>query len=96
MEVTDGMIDKLATLARLEFNGAEKSSIKTDLQRMIGFIQKMEEVDTTGVAPLLHIGNTVNVLRKDQAGGNIGNEAALKNASVRSGEFFVVSKVIQK
>ena len=62
MEVTDELINKLSTLARLEFNGEEKEQIKVDLQKMITFIEKLNELDTTGVAPLLHMSDNVNVL----------------------------------
>jgi len=61
MEVNDAMVDKLANLARLQFNDTEKEGIKTDLQRMIKFVEKLNEVDTTGVEPLLHMSEQVNV-----------------------------------
>jgi aspartyl-tRNA(Asn)/glutamyl-tRNA(Gln) amidotransferase subunit C len=49
------MVDKLANLARLQFDDSEKAGIKNDLQRMIQFVEKLNELDTTGVAPLLHM-----------------------------------------
>ena len=49
MEVNEALVDKLANLARLKFNEAEKESVKNDLQKMIQFVEKLNELDTTGV-----------------------------------------------
>ena len=63
---------------------------------MIGFIEKMNELDTTGVEPLLHMTDNVNILREDIVTGSITNEAALKNAAHTNAPFFLVPKVIKK
>lgn len=96
MEVNDAMISKLAGLARLRFSNAEKENIKSDLQNMIGFIKKMDELDTSDIEPLLHITRNVNVLREDIVQGSITNAAALQNAAQHSAPFFIVPKVIKK
>lgn len=90
------MIDKLANLARLEFNEEEKEEIKNDLRKMIGFIDKLNELDTTGVEPLLHMSDNVNILREDKVSGMITQEEALKNAPLHDDQFFKVPKVIKK
>ncbi len=96
MEVNDTMINKLAALARLRFSMEEKEKIKSDLQKMIGFIKKMDELNTAGTAPLLHITANVNVLREDVVQGSISNAAALENAAGSSAPYFIVPKVIKK
>ena len=96
MEINDAMIDKLANLARLKFDETEKVQIKSDLQNMIGMIEKMNELDTTDVDPLLHITDNVNVLREDVVEGSITNEEALQNAANKNAPFFIVPKVIKK
>ena len=95
MEVTDTMIDKLAHLARLKFNYTEKKEIKTDLQRMIVFVEKLNELDLEGVEPLLHMSDEVNVLREDEVKGSAGRSEALKNAPSHDEQFFKVPKVIK-
>ena len=70
MEVNEALVDKLANLARLKFNDAEKEAIKNDLQKMIQFVEKLNELDTTGVEPLLHMSSNVNVLRADEIKGS--------------------------
>jgi aspartyl-tRNA(Asn)/glutamyl-tRNA(Gln) amidotransferase subunit C len=96
MEVNDDLINNLAQLARLEFNDAERDEIKNDLQKMIAFIDKLNELDTTGVEPLLHMSENVNVLREDEVKGSISREDALKNAPLHDEHFFKVPKVIKK
>lgn len=95
MEVNDELIDKLANLARLEFNSSEKEEIKEDLRKMIAFIDKLNELDTTGVEPLLHMSDNVNILREDEAESYISREDALKNAPLHDEKFFKVPKVIK-
>jgi len=95
MEVNDAMIDKLAHLARLKFNEAEKLEIKTDLQRMIVFVEKLNELDLEGVEPLLHMSDEVNVLREDEVKGSVSRAEALKNAPSHDEHFFKVPKVIK-
>ncbi len=96
MEVNDQLVDKLANLARLQFNTEEKEGIKNDLQRMIKFVEKLNGLDTTGVAPLLHMSEQVNVLRDDEVKGSISTAEGLQNAPVHDEQFFKVPKVIKK
>lgn len=96
MEVNDAMVENLANLARLQFSEAEKEIISTDLQRMIAFVDKLNELDTTGVSPLLHMSDNFNVLREDEVKGSISRAEGLKNAPDNDGVFFKVPKVIRK
>ena len=96
MEVNEALVDKLANLARLKFDESEREAIKNDLQKMIQFVEKLNELDTTGVEPLLHMSGNVNVLRTDEIKGSIKREDGLKNAAVHDEFFFKVPKVIKK
>lgn len=96
MEVNDALVDKLANLARLKFDDAEKESIKNDLQKMIQFVEKLNELDTTGVEPLLHMSDNINILRSDEIKGSMTREAGLQNAANHDEQFFKVPKVIKK
>jgi len=96
MEVNDAMVDKLAHLSRLQFNEAEKAEIKNDLQRMIGFAEKLNELDLEGVEPMLFMSDEVNVLRDDEIKGSVNREDALKNAPLHDEQFFKVPKVMRK
>ena len=96
MEVNDALVEKIANLARLKFDDSEKEAIKNDLQKMIQFVEKLNELDTTGVEPLLHMSDNVNVLREDEVKGSISREEGLKNAATHDEQFFKVPKVIKK
>jgi aspartyl-tRNA(Asn)/glutamyl-tRNA(Gln) amidotransferase subunit C len=95
MEINDEMVDKLAHLARLKFKEEEKGEIKNDLQRMIEFVEKLNELDLDDVKPLLHMSDEINVLREDEVNGSISREDALKNAPLHDEQFFKVPKVIK-
>ena len=94
VQITDELIDNLAHLSRLTFNENEKEGIKKDMQSMVAFVEKLNEVDTTGVEPLLFITPRANVLREDKVQGSIDRETALQNAPKTDSEFFLVPKVI--
>ena len=96
MEVTDLLIEDLAKLSHLSFNEEEKKEIRADLQEMITFIEKLKEVNTAGVAPLLHMSSNVNILRDDVVQGSVDRSEGLKNAPDTDGTFFKVPKVIKK
>ena len=94
MEVNDALIKNLSNLARLKFDESEKEEIKKDLQKMITFVEKLNELDTAGVEPLLHMSDAINVLREDILQGSVSREEALKNAPETDGIYFKVPKVI--
>jgi aspartyl-tRNA(Asn)/glutamyl-tRNA(Gln) amidotransferase subunit C len=95
MEVNDALIDKLSNLACLEFNPGEKEEIKKDLQRMISFVEKLNELDTSDVDPLLQMTTEENVLREDKVEVSGIREQALKNAPSSDKFYFKVPKVIK-
>ena len=96
MEISNQTIDKLSNLAQLQFSEKEKEDIKIDLEKMIGFIEQLQKVDTDNVEPLIHISDAVNVLRADEIKGSVVVEEALKNAPNNDDLFFTVPKVIKK
>ena len=96
MNIDANMVDNLAHLARLRFDDSEKESIRADLEKMVAFVEKLQTINTTGVAPLLHISDAANVLREDEVKGTISREEALLNSPVKDGAFFKVPTVIKK
>lgn len=90
------MVEKLAHLSRLKFNETEKTEIKKDLEKMIGFVEKLNELNLDGVKPLLHMSEEINMLREDEIKGSVSREEALKNAPEKDEQFFKVPKVIKK
>jgi aspartyl-tRNA(Asn)/glutamyl-tRNA(Gln) amidotransferase subunit C len=94
--IDNATIDKLANLARLEFNDSEKEAIKKDLSKILSYVEKLNEIDTTGVEPLIHISDEVNVLRDDVVEETITQQEALKNAPDKNSDDFKFPKVLDK
>ena len=96
MKVNSETIDKIAHLARLEVKEDEKQGLLEDMNKILTFMDKLNEVDTSGVEPLVYLNEEVNVLREDEVNQEISTEMALQNAPKADGKFFRVAKVINK
>ncbi len=95
MEVNDKLVDKVAHLSRLKFDDVEKEAIKKDLQNMIAFADKLNELNLDGVEPMLHMSDEINRLRDDEVKGSISRSDAFKNVPDHDDKFFKVPKVIK-
>ncbi len=96
MHVTDDLFNKLSRLAMLQFTHLEKEQIKKDLEQIIIFFDKLRELDTNGVTPLVHMTSNVNLLREDLPGEMLSVEEALSNAPYKDDQYFKVPRVIKK
>lgn len=95
MKVDEQLVEKLAHLARLEFNGEEKQHIMKDLDRILGFVEQLQAVNTDGVEPLIYLSDERNVMRADEVKTSISKQEALKNAAKKDSDYFRVPKVIE-
>lgn len=96
MAIGEEVILKLQKLAKLNLDKEEQSKIGEDLDEILSMINKLEEVDTSGVEPLVYIHEETNVLRSDRPEGMLDQEEGLKNAPKRVGNYFAVPKIIKK
>ena len=96
MSITDKKVDDIAHLARLEFDAQGREVIKADLNKIIDFCDKLKEVNTEGVEPLIYMSDEHNVLREDKVVSNFSKEEALKNAPLSDSDYIKVPKVINK
>ncbi len=96
MKLSKEEVDKLAHLARLDFSEAEKEAIVNDMDKILGFVDKINELDLEGVEPLIYLSEERNVLRKDEAQDLVTKDEALKNAPDRDTDFFRVPKVLKR
>ena len=96
MEITDELVEHIAHLARLEFEGDKKEAIKADLTKIIGFVDQLNGVDTEGVEPLIFMTDSINVLREDEVKETITQVEALKNAPHKDSDYFKISKVLKQ
>ena len=70
--------------------------MKADLEKIIGFVDKLSEIDTEGVDPLIYLSEEVNVLREDEVKAVISQVEALKNAPEKDSDYFKVPTVLKK
>ncbi len=96
MQLDEALISRLENLARLELSADERQRVLQDLNSILEMVGKMDELDTSGVQPLTHISEVVNVLRRDEVSHQLAREIAMKNAPQEDGTFFKVPKVIKK
>ena len=88
MPVDNTTVDKIAELAKLEFNDAAKENIKSDLNKMLDFVDKLSELNTDNVEPLIYMLDEIPVLREDEISGHIVQKEGLKNAPHKDTDYF--------
>lgn len=96
MKIDNEIVDKIAHLARLEFENEAKVQIIKDVNNMLALVGKLDELDTSNVEPLIYMSDEVNVLREDEVKQEITQHEALKNAPAHDSDYFKVPKVIEK
>ena len=96
MKITDEIVDHIAHLARLKFEGDKKIAIKQDMENIISFMDKLADLPTDNVEPLIFMNEAVNVLREDVAKITITQTEALKNAPKKDSDYFRIPKVLDK
>ena len=96
MSVDSKTVDRIAALAKLEFNEQEKQEIMEDMNRMLGFVDQLNNVDTEGVEPLIYMLDEESKMRKDEVKQRISQKDALKNAPEKDTDFIKVPKVLNK
>jgi aspartyl-tRNA(Asn)/glutamyl-tRNA(Gln) amidotransferase subunit C len=96
MKISTEIVDHIAHLSRLKFDGEEKVQIQQDLENMISFMDKLNEIDTQNIEPLVFMSEEVNVLREDEEIITITAAEALKNAPKKDSDYFRIPKVLDK
>ena len=94
MKINQNVISKLARLSKLKFNEDEMKLISNDLSKMLDFINQLQDLDTEGIDPLIHMNEEINNWREDQVQGMISQEEALSNSPVKDGTYFKLPKVL--
>jgi aspartyl-tRNA(Asn)/glutamyl-tRNA(Gln) amidotransferase subunit C len=94
MHIDSETLQKIAHLARLELNPTEEKEIQKKMEGVLNWMQQLNEVDTTNVAPLTHMTLEINALRNDQPLITISTQEALSNAPQHNQQYFQVKKVM--
>ncbi|EDM36860.1 glutamyl-tRNA(Gln) amidotransferase subunit C [Pedobacter sp. BAL39] len=96
MKIDRQTIDKVANLARIAIEDTEAENLMADMNKILTFMEKLNELDTTGVAPLVYMNAEENVWREDVVRQEITVGEGLKNAALHNESFFMVPKIIEK
>lgn len=92
--ISDETIEYVGILAKLDLSGEEKEAAKHDMERMLDYIDKLNELDVSGVEPMSHVFPVENVFREDVVTNGDGHEDTLANAPQEKDQAFVVPKTI--
>jgi aspartyl-tRNA(Asn)/glutamyl-tRNA(Gln) amidotransferase subunit C len=92
---SDLHVKQIAHLARLSLTPEEEQKIGSQLGSILGYIEKLKEVDVSGVEPTAHAFPLVNVTRPDEVRPSLSNEEALMNAPASANGLFIVPKIVE-
>lgn len=95
MKITGEMVDYIAELSRLEVSPEDKAKVADELGTIIGYVEKMNDLDTSGIEAMSHVSELKNVFREDVVKPSIDRELLLKEAPLRDNESFVVPKTVE-
>ena len=94
MKIDKGQVDYIANLSRIALSEEEKNKLTEELGKIIEYVEKLNELDTSNVEPMAHATGLKNVFREDELGQSLSPEKALENAPDKEGNFFRVPKVV--
>lgn len=95
MKITKAEVEHVALLARLELTGQEAETFTDQMDAILAYVDKLNELDTDGIIPTAYAVPMENAFRADEITPSIGIENALGNAPKRAESFFRVPKVIE-
>ena len=96
MEVNNKLIQDIAKLSKLKFDSSAEGKMIEDMSKILLFVDKLNEIKTEGVEPLIYMSEEVNVLREDEINSEVSQKDALKNAPQKDSDYFKVPTVLKK
>jgi aspartyl-tRNA(Asn)/glutamyl-tRNA(Gln) amidotransferase subunit C len=95
MKIDKDTLNKIAHLSRLEISEKDTDQILKDMNNIVAFVEKLNEVNTDGVEPLTTMSHEINALREDEVKPHLDHNRALKNAPKKDEDYFRVPKVLE-
>ena len=95
MSIDNSTVKKVAKLARIEINEEEETTLITELNNILGWVDELKQVNTDSVEPMLSVFNESMQMREDKAESNFDNNQILDNSPESNAGFFVVPKVVE-
>ena len=96
MKIDNKLISDLAKLSKLNFDEKSSLAMQDDLKKIIEFIEKLSEINTDNIDPLIYLSEELNVLRDDKEVESLSQETALKNAPKKDSDYILVPKILNK
>lgn len=96
MNIDQQTVHKVADLARIEIKDNEVDALTVEMNKILTFMEKLNELDTEAVKPLVYMNEQSNSWREDIAKNEISTIEGLKNSAVHNESFFFVPKIIEK
>jgi aspartyl-tRNA(Asn)/glutamyl-tRNA(Gln) amidotransferase subunit C len=96
MNIDSKTVKEVAHLARLEFENEEEAKMIASMNRMIGFVEKLNELDTENIEPLIYMTDEVNHMREDEVKEPLPQKTVLSNSPKHDSDYFKVPKVVEK
>ena len=93
--ISDETMEYVGILAKLELSDEEKEAAKKDMERMLDYVDKLNELDTTGVEPMSHVFPVSNVFREDVVENGDGSADLLANAPADKDQMLIVPKTVE-
>lgn len=95
MKLDKETLQKIAHLARLNFEEKAEANMLDSMSEILTWVEKLNEIDTENVAPLIHMSHEINILREDVATQPLDHDRGLKNAPAKDSDYFRVPKVLE-
>ena len=95
-KITPEDVDHIAGLAQLTVDDETRQRLVVQLNDILAYIDKLNELDTTGIEPMMHAVPMTNVFRDDVVGESLDREKALMNAPKTDGEYFLVPRILDQ
>ncbi len=95
MSISNQTVEYLAKLARITLKGEEVSALAKELEDIVSFIDKLNNVNIDNIEPTSHVHNIKNVFREDEIKSSLDRDLSLENSPDSKQEFFKVFKVIE-
>jgi len=95
MIINNEMLDYISRLSKIEINDSEKEKVKNEMEKILEYMEKLENIDTEGVEALSHNSDIKNVFREDVAKESRNREEILSNAAKKNDNAFVVPKTFE-
>ncbi|MDE6281907.1 MAG: Asp-tRNA(Asn)/Glu-tRNA(Gln) amidotransferase subunit GatC [Oscillospiraceae bacterium] len=95
MKITTELVDYISELSRLELEAGEKRDMTAELERIVAYMDVLNQLDTTGVEPMSHVFPVKNVLREDEVVPSQDRSELLAGSPAPDGEAFLVPKAVE-